>query len=145
MMHDCWKPKAVELMSTNNTCWRPLSSVQCETAKICKYLCGIYRANVLLFPQLKKIAKNIKWYHCRMSCVRPQLKNIPICKAMLVYLGHNITNFYFQYSIASIVLLLTHNNFVLGEEHHSPLSCSETGLSPPPHPLHPNSLTNCFF
>lgn len=58
------------------------------------------------------------------------LQNELCCKAMLVYLGHNITNFYFQYSIASIVLLLTHNNFVLGEEHHSPLSCSETGLSP---------------
>lgn len=38
-----------------------------------------------------------------MSCVQPQLKNLSICKAMLVYLGHNITNFYFQCHYSTII------------------------------------------
>lgn len=38
-----------------------------------------------------------------MSCVQPQLKNISICKAMLVYLGHNINNFYFQCQYSIII------------------------------------------
>lgn len=78
-----------------------------------------------------------------MSCVQPQLKNISIfCKAMPVYLGHNITNFYFQchYSI----IINTQQLCTWGGTALTPQLFRNWTL-PPPHPLHPNSLTNCFL